>query len=103
MRRLHQFRTSRRGFRDKERAMTRQARSTVKSGLMLGALCFAGCGEPGADGGETTSDQALRGAGSVSGPVSFGTINQGACGTVSARLWTLTNANGLIATLTDFG
>jgi aldose 1-epimerase len=49
------------------------------------------------------------GGGTVSGPVAFGTIdlsatNAGACmGTKSAQIWTLTNKNGLIAKLTDFG
>ena len=90
--------------------MMRQARSAAKVGLMLGAICFAGCGELSADGDATS--EALTGhrrpAGSVSGPVSFGSIDQtggqGACtGVVSARLWTLTNKHGLIAKLTDFG
>jgi len=90
--------------------MMRQARSTAKIGLMLGAICFAGCGELSADGDATS--EALTGhrrpAGSVSGPVSFGSIDQtggqGACtGVVSAKLWTLTNKHGLIAKLTDFG
>src|SRR5262245_26093159 len=49
------------------------------------------------------------GGGTVSGPVSFGSIDltmvaAGACtGSKSAQLWTLTNKNGLIAKLTDFG
>ena len=90
--------------------MTRYARLTVKTGLLLGAICFAGCGELGTDG--TAASEAVKGhpsAGSVSGPVSFGTIdltsiNAGACtGPVSAQLWTLTNKNGLIAKLTDYG
>jgi len=90
--------------------MTRHARSIVQLGLILGASCFAGCGDLGADD-ATSADEALRGrhAGSVSGPVSFGTIdlsgtNAGACtGVVSAQLWTLTNKHGLVAKLTDFG
>ena len=92
--------------------MTRQAWSTATAGLILGAICFAGCGELGADFDETT-DSALkkhpRPAGSVSGPVSFGTIDLsgigvGACtGPVSAKLWTLTSKHGLVAKLTDFG
>ena len=47
--------------------------------------------------------------GSVTGPVSFGTIdltaiNAGACtGPTPAQLWTLTNKHGLVAKLTDFG
>jgi aldose 1-epimerase len=84
----------------------------VKTGLLLGAICFAGCGELSTDGGATT-DEALRGhhppAGSIAGPVAFGSIDLsgigvGACmGTKSARLWTLTNKHGLIAKLTDYG
>ena len=90
--------------------MTRQAWSTAKYGLILGAICFAGCGEMRTD--SEASDSALKKhhppAGSVSGPVSFGTIDltggSGACtGPVSAQLWTLTNKNGLVAKLTDFG
>jgi aldose 1-epimerase len=78
----------------------------------MGAICFAGCGDLGADFDEV-SDSALKKhhspGGSVSGPVSFGTIdlsgiNAGACtGVVSAQLWTLTNKHGLVAKLTDFG
>jgi aldose 1-epimerase len=47
--------------------------------------------------------------GSISGPESFGTIDLGsigvgACtGPVDARIWTLTNKNGLVVKLTDFG
>jgi aldose 1-epimerase len=87
--------------------MTRDVHSTVKRGLLLAAICVAGCGEMSADG-TTASETALSG-GSVSGPVSFGSIDQsginaGACtGIVSARIWTLTNANGLVARLTDYG
>lgn len=90
--------------------MMKHARSIAQLGLILGASCFAGCGDLGADG-ATSTDEALRGrrAGSVSGPVSFGSIdlsatNAGACtGVVSAQLWTLTNKHGLVAKLTDFG
>src|SRR5262245_53765663 len=49
------------------------------------------------------------GGGTVSDPVAFGSIDltavaAGACtGPKSAQIWTLTNKNGLIAKLTDFG
>jgi aldose 1-epimerase len=49
------------------------------------------------------------GGGMVTGPVAFGSIDlgtatTGACpGTKSAQIWTLTNKNGLVAKLTDFG
>jgi len=89
--------------------MIRQARSTVKLRLILGALCFAGCGEVGSDGATAIDEARGHSSGSVSGPVSFGSIdlsgiNAGACtGTVSAQIWTLTNRNGLVAKLTDYG
>src|SRR5262245_20988461 len=91
--------------------MTRHGWSTAKFGMILGAICFAGCGDIGSE--TAASDSAVRkhhlAAGSVSGPVSFGTIDLGgigvgACtGPVSAQLWTLTNGHGLVAKLTDFG
>ena len=89
--------------------MTRQATATL--GMILGAICFAGCGDMNMPSDTGASDSALKNhhqAGSVSGPVSFGTIDQtgglGACtGVVSAQLWTLTNSHGLVAKLTDFG
>ena len=91
--------------------MTRHARLTMKVGPILGAICVAGCGAM--DAGDTTASEAALAkhhqAGSVTGPVSFGTIdltaiNSGACtGVKSAQLWTLTNKHGLVAKLTDFG
>jgi len=50
-----------------------------------------------------------HGRGSISGPVSFGTIDLtsigvGTCtGPKAAQIWTLTNRRGLVAKLTDFG
>jgi aldose 1-epimerase len=61
-----------------------------------------GMGGQGGEGGGGT------GAG-IEGPAAFGTIDQsgigkGACtGEVEAQIWTLTNENGLVAKLTDFG
>jgi aldose 1-epimerase len=66
--------------------------------MVISALAAA-CGDSGGGGG----------GGTVSGPVAFGSIDlsangMGACtGTKTAQLWTLTNKNGLVAKLTDFG
>ena len=88
--------------------MMRHARSMVNAGVILGAICFVGCGEMEPDAADSTA-ALRRHHGSVTGPVSFGTIdltaiNAGACtGPTPAQLWTLTNKHGLVAKLTDFG
>jgi aldose 1-epimerase len=86
--------------------MTSNLRSATEVGLILATAFIVGCGEISADQAAVTSS-ALQG--SVSGPVSFGTIDQsaigvGACmGTKAAQIWTLTNKHGLVAKLTDYG
>jgi aldose 1-epimerase len=91
-------------------------RSTVVLlGIAIGAAGAAACQGPDVEQGSLDLDpvrtsSALRvQQGSVSGPVSFGTIDLtsigvGACtGPVSAQIWTLTNSHGLVAKLTDYG
>ena len=74
---------SRRRSTDMEGAMMRHARSMVNAGVTLGAICFVGCGEMETDVADSTA-ALRRHHGSVTGPVSFGTIdltaiNAGAC------------------------
>src|SRR5262245_25845330 len=74
-----------------------------KISMFVGLLCAtlaSACGSDTKGGG---------GGGTVSGPVAFGSIDQsaiaaGTCtGMKTAQIWTLTNKNGLIAKLTDYG
>jgi aldose 1-epimerase len=93
--------------------------STGGSGGTSGTGGSAGDGMSGSGGTSgTAGDAGMGGTGgssggtgmaSVSGPTGFGSIDlttngKGACtGMKTAQLWTLTNSNGLIAKLTDFG
>ncbi len=73
-------------------------RGMIWMSVVTSSMLAAACGDSGGGGG-----------GMVSGPTAFGsidlsTVNAGACtGTKSAQIWTLTNKNGLVAKLTDFG
>src|SRR5262245_12509719 len=78
----------------------RHATRLVLGMILGGSVMWTGCGSDSSSNG---------GGGTITGPVSFGSIDltaiaAGTCtGPKSAQLWTLTNKNGLVAKLTDFG